>query len=161
MKSIRTTLIATTLMASLAGMAFAQNTTPPTDSARVGRMEKMREHHTERHAAHLGQLKSKLNLQTAQEPAWTRFAQSMQAPARPARADRASLEKMTTPERLDHMQAMKAERDSRMQQRTEASKALYASLNAEQKQVFDQETGRLMKDHGMHAMRHHGHHGHH
>lgn len=53
---------------------------------------------------------------------------------------------------------MKAERDSRMQQRAEATKALYASMSAEQKQVFDQETARMMKGHGVHAMRHHGHH---
>lgn len=161
MKSLRTTLIATTLMASLAGMAFAQTTTPPTDNARVGRMEKMREHKAERHAQHLAALKSKLNLQAAQEPAWNNFTQSMQQGARMARPDHANFEKMTTPERLDQMQAMKAQRDTHMQRRAEATKALYASLSTDQKQVFDQETGRLMKGSGMHAMRHQGHHGHH
>jgi hypothetical protein len=44
---------------------------------------------------------------------------------------------MTTPERLDRMQAMKAQRDAHMQQRAEATKAFYATLNAEQKLVFD------------------------
>ena len=62
MKSIRTTLIATALMAGLTGLALAQNTTPPADNARVGRMEKMREHRGERHMQHLAQLKAKLNL---------------------------------------------------------------------------------------------------
>jgi len=121
----------------------------------------MREHHKGRHGARMAELKSKLNLQTAQEPAWARFSQSMQTPARTARPDRASLEKMNTPERLDQMQAMKAEHDTRMQQRSEATKALYAGLNADQKQVFDQETARMMKGHGMLEMRHTGHHGHH
>jgi len=47
-----------------------------------------------------------------------------------------------------------------MQQRTEATRALYAALNAEQKQVFDQQTARTM-GFGLHAMRHHGGQGHH
>jgi hypothetical protein len=169
MKSIRTTLIATALMAGLTGLALAQNTTTPADNARAGRMEKMREHKSEhktehkgeRHTQRLAELKSKLNLQAAQEPAWNTFTQSMQHPARMARPERASLEKMTTPERLDMMQAKKAMRDARMQQRAEATKAFYATLSADQKQVFDQETARMMKGSGMHATKHQGGHGKH
>ena len=165
MKSIRTTLIATTLMAGLTGLVLAQNTTAPADNTRVGRMEKMREHKSEhkgeRHTKDLGELKSKLNLKAAQEPAWNTFTQPMQHPARMARPERASLEKMTTPERLDMMQAMKTQRDAHMQQRADATKAFYATLNAEQKQVFDKETARWMKGSGMHAMKHQGGHGHH
>ena len=161
MKSIRTTLIATALMAGLTGLALAQNTTVPTDSPRVGRMEKMREHKAERHTQHLTELKSKLNLQAAQEPAWNTFTQSMQHPARMARPERASLEKMTTPERLDMMQAMKTQRDAHMQQRAEATKTFYAGLSTEQKQVFDQETARMMASSGMHATKHEGGHSRH
>jgi hypothetical protein len=165
MKSIRTTLIATALMAGLTGLALAQNTTAPTDSTRVGRMEKIREHKSEhkaeRHTQHLTELKSKLNLQAAQEPAWNTFTQSMQHPARMARPDRATFEQMTTPERLDQMQALKAQRDAHMQQRAEATKAFYATLNTDQKQVFDKETARMMKGSGMYAMKHQGGHGHH
>jgi hypothetical protein len=73
-----------------------------------------------------------------------------------ARPERASLEKMTTPERLDMMEAMKAQRDAHMQQRADATKAFYTTLSAEQKQVFDQETARMMKGTGMHAMKHQG-----
>ncbi len=151
MKSIRTTLIATALMAGLTGLALAQSTTAPTDSTRVGRMEKMREHKAERHTQHLTELKSKLNLQATQEPAWNSFTQSMQHPARTAQPERASFEKMTTPERLDQMQAMKAQRDAHLQQRADATKAFYATLNADQKQVFDQETTRMMKHSGGHG----------
>jgi hypothetical protein len=161
MKSIRTTLIATTLMAGLTGLALAQNTTAPTDGPRVGRMEKMREHKAERHTQHLTELKSKLNLQASQEPAWTTFTQSMQHPARMAHPERASLEKMTTPERLDMMQALKAQRDAHIQQRADATKTFYATLSTDQKQVFDQETARMMKGSDMHAMKHQGGHGHH
>ncbi|MDP4772706.1 MAG: Spy/CpxP family protein refolding chaperone, partial [Limnohabitans sp.] len=99
--------------------------------------------------------------QAAQEPAWTTFTQSMQHPARMARPERASLEKMTTPERLDMVQAMKAQRDAHMQQRADATKTFYASLSAEQKQVFDKETARMMKGSGMHATKHQGGHGKH
>ena len=165
MKSIRTTLIATALMAGLTGLALAQNTTAPADNTRIGRMEKMREHKNEhkgeRHTQHLAELKSKLNLQAAQEPAWNSFTQSMQHPAQTAKPERASFEKMTTPERLDQMQAMKAQRDAHMQQRAEATRAFYATLSVEQKQVFDKETARMMKGSGMHAMKHQGGHGHH
>jgi hypothetical protein len=165
MKSIRTTLIATALMAGLTGLALAQNTTAPADNARAGRMEKMREHKGEhkgeRHTQRLAELKSKLNLQAAQEPAWSTFTQSMKHPARSARPERANMEKMTTPERLDMMQAKKAMRDARMQQRAEATKAFYATLSADQKQVFDQETARMMKGSGMHATKHQGGHGKH
>lgn len=169
MKSIRTTLIVTALMAGLTGLALAQNTTAPADNARSGRMEKMREHKSEhktehkgeRHTQRLAELKSKLNLQAAQEPAWNTFTQAMQHPARMAQPERASFEKMTTPERLDHMQAMKAQRDAHMQQRADATKAFYATLSAEQKQVFDQETARMMKGSDMHAMKHHGGHSRH
>ena len=165
MKSIRTTLIATALMAGLTGLALAQNTTAPADNARAGRMEKMREHKSEhkaeRHTQRLAELKSKLNLQAAQEPAWSTFTQSMEHPARSARPERANMEKMTTPERLDMMQAKKAMRDARMQQRAEATKAFYATLSADQKQVFDQETARMMKGSGMHATKHQGGHGKH
>ena len=165
MKSIRTTLIATAMMAGLTGFALAQNTTAPADNTRAGRMEKMREHKSEhkgeRHTQRLAELKAKLNLQAAQEPSWNAFTQSMQHPVRTARPERASMEKMTTPERLDMMQAMKAQRDAHMQQRAEATKTFYASLSTEQKQVFDQETARMMKGSGMHATKHEGGHGRH
>lgn len=169
MKSIRTTLIATALMAGLTGLALAQNTTAPADNTRAGHMEKMREHKSEqktehkgeRHTQHLAELKSKLNLQAAQEPAWNTFTQSMQHPARMARPERATFERMTTPERLDMMQAMKVQRNAHMQQRADATKAFYATLSADQKQVFDYKTVRMMKGYGMHAMKHQGGHGHH
>ena len=160
MKSIRSTLIATALMASLTSLALAQNTSAPTDGPLVGRMEKMREHKGERHSQHLTELKSKLNLQAAQDPAWNTFTQSMQIPVHIARLERATFEQMTTPERLDQMQAVKNQRDAHMKQRADATKAFYVTLSADQKQVFDQETARMMKGSGMHATKHQGGHGH-
>jgi Spy/CpxP family protein refolding chaperone len=66
------------------------------------------------------------------------------------------MEKMSTPERLERMQAKMAERNAQMQKRMEGTKIFYASLTAEQKQVFDKESahamGRMVG--GMHRMKH-------
>jgi hypothetical protein len=49
-----------------------------------------------------------------------------------------------------------------MQKRMEGTKTFYASLSAEQKQVFDQESARAMKGmHAMKGMKHGGQQGHH
>ena len=168
MKSIRTTLIATALIAGLSGMALAQ-TTPEgkTSGPRAERMDKMHAQMGERHAKHLADLKGKLKLEASQEPAWATFEQSMQPPAQAmAHPDRAAMAKMTTPERIDQMQAHKAQRDAQMQKHAEATKTFYAALNATQKKVFDAETAKGMRG-GMGgamkgSMRHgEGHHGHH
>lgn len=70
---------------------------------------------------------------------------------------------MTTPERIDQMQAMKAQRDVTMQKHAQATKTFYAQLSAEQKKVFDAQSlaamaGMRGMGSGMHPMRH-GHHG--
>jgi Spy/CpxP family protein refolding chaperone len=162
MKSIRTTLIAASLLAGLSGLALAQtNTQAPSSNPRAGHMDKMHAKMGERHAQHLTELKGKLNLQASQETAWNHFVQSMQKPERMTRPDQASMEKMSTPERLDRMQAMKVERDAQMQKRITGTKDFYASLSAEQQQIFDKETAQAMgrMGGGMHRMQHGG--GHH
>ncbi|MGV0958972.1 MAG: Spy/CpxP family protein refolding chaperone [Limnohabitans sp.] len=153
MKSLRSSLITAGLLLGLSGLAFAQ-TTPAPDAPRAERMEKMREHMGQRHAQHLAELKSKLKLQAAQEPAWAVFEQAMQMPKDAMkRPDRAAFEKMTTPERLDQMQAHKTQMDAQMQKHIDATKSFYATLTAEQKKVFDAETAR-----GMHGLGGEGHH---
>jgi len=157
MKSIRTTLIAASLLASLTGLAMAQTPAEgPNAGHRAERMEKMQAKMGQRHTKQLDELKGKLNLQASQEAAWAGFAQSMQKPERLARADRASMEKMSTPERLERMQAKMAERNAQMQKRMEGTKIFYASLTAEQKQVFDKESAHAMgrMAGGMHRMKH-------
>lgn len=147
MKSIRTTLIAASLLAGLSGLTLAQ-TAPEgkTSGPRAERMDKMHAQMGERHAKHLADLKGKLKLEAGQESAWTAFEQSMQTPAKPmAHPDRVAMEKMTTPERIDQMQAHKAQRDAQMQKHAEATKTFYAALNATQKKVFDTETARAMR----------------
>lgn len=109
-------------------------------------------------AKHQEALKAKLKLTPAQEGAWTSFTAAMQPPANmPARPDRAAMEKMTTPERIDRMNAMHAQRGAEMAKRTGAVKTFYAVLSSEQKAVFDaQHKGRGGRHGGMHGgMMHH------
>ena len=157
MKARHTPWIAVALASAwltAAGTSLAQpapNAAPNTGSSMAQHppMEKMREHtqaqHQARRQQHLADLQRQLQLQPQQEAAWARFAQSMQPPAQaPARPDRVSWEKMTTPERIDRMQALHAEREALMKQRAEATKALYAALSAEQQKTFDAHTARFM-----------------
>jgi Spy/CpxP family protein refolding chaperone len=105
---------------------------------------KMQAHMQKRQA----DLKAKLKLTATQEPAWTTFSASMQPPAHGPRPDKAAMEKLTTPERIDKMRALHAERGAHMDKRAEATKAFYAVLSPEQQKVFDANT-----------LRHHGGHG--
>ena len=150
MKALRTSLITTGLLAALAGSAMAQMGPGPAGMPSPGgmqgpRMEKMREHMGEHHKQHLTDLKGKLKLQPNQEAAWNTFEQAMQPPAPPAaRPDRAAMEKLTTPERIDQMQALHAQREAEMKKRGDAAKTFYAGLTPEQKKTFDAETTRFM-----------------
>lgn len=84
--------------------------------------------------------KAKLKITADQEGAWSTFANAMKpAPdALKRRMEiRAELDKLTTPERIDKMRALRAERDAAMDKRADATKALYAVLTPYQKGVFD------------------------
>jgi hypothetical protein len=69
--------------------------------------------------------------------------------ARPAPVNPAEMEKLTTPERIDKMMAMKATRDAQINLRMIATKTFYASLNPQQQKVFDTHASKAMKRHGM------------
>ncbi|MBM3386220.1 MAG: hypothetical protein FJY36_00920 [Betaproteobacteria bacterium] len=165
---IRTSLSTTALLTAIVGSALAQTGPGPAQSPmtaasgpKAGMHEHKHEHQrgkmAERHAKHLNKLKTQLKLDAQQEGAWNTFAEAMQPPATGAAwPDRAALAKMSTPERVDQMQAFHAQRQGMMHKRGEASKTFYASLNAEQKKIFDQETARFMSAGPGHRM-HQGH----
>lgn len=94
-------------------------------------------------AEHMAALKEKLKLTGEQEAAWNKFTEASQAGARrlglDRKATRDEFEKLSTPERLDRMQAMSEMRRVRMAERAEAIKAFYAQLTPEQQKVFDAE----------------------
>ena len=122
----------------------------------------------EKMASRMAELKAKLNLTAAQEPAWANFIAAIQPPAdmaqRMGRENRADKHKemmaMTTPQRIDRMNAMKAQRDTHMAARNDATLALYIALSPEQQKVFDDSTMRGRNGMGDHQRggkgRHHG-----
>ena len=130
-------LVLAGLLASVGSMAFAAATEPPPPPPPAGMAQhdpaKMQENMRKRQAA----LKAQLKITAAQEGAWTSFATSMQPSARGPRPDKADFEKLTTPERIDKMRAMRVQRDADMDKRADATKAFYAVLSPEQQKVFD------------------------
>jgi hypothetical protein len=112
--------------------------------------ERMQQHMAQRQA----QLKQKLQITPAQEGAWTAYVAAMQPPANMQRPDRAEFAKLTTPERIDRMRALRTSHQAEMDKRGEATKTFYATLTAEQKKVFDAESWR-----GRRGDHHRGHHG--
>lgn len=165
-------LIAASVLASL-GLAAAAQTLPAPPATGPGRsgQERMMERHDpariqqfkqERRAQQRERLKETLQITPAQEGAWTAWTAALQPPANWKRPDRAEFERLTTPERIDRMRALRTERMARMDQRAEATKVFYGALNPIQQRVFDLETARRGKGgRGTHGGGHHGHHGHH
>ena len=105
---------------------------------------------------HLGELKNQLKLSATQESAWNAFVAAMKPAAdkRAPRPDPADMAKLSTPERLDRMKAMRtqqmADMNAAMERREQATRSLYEALTPEQKAQFDAQTAR-----------HHGRRGHH
>lgn len=98
---------------------------------------------------HIEAVKQRLQLTPEQEPAWSAFVESMR-PGQPPRAPEAAaapadLARMTTPERIDRLRAMRARHAAEADRRGEAIKTFYAALTPAQKKVFDDETARMFE----------------
>jgi hypothetical protein len=162
MKKLIQSLVVAGLMAAAGSVALAQ---PGGMMGHEGmkshrdpaKMEKM-------HAMHLADMKTKLKITAPQEAAWTAFTTSMKpAPGMMAqRPDRAEMDKLTTPERIDKMKAMRTQRmadmNAQTDKRDEAAKSLYAALSPEQRKTFDAEHRRMggREGRGMHGDMHGG-----
>jgi periplasmic protein CpxP/Spy len=106
-------------------------------------------------AKHQTELKAKLKLTPAQEGAWTAFTAAMPPPAhmgRPSPEQRAELDKLSTPERIDKMRALRTQRmadmSAAMDKRGEATKTFYATLSPEQQKTFDAEHKKMRDGRG-------------
>lgn len=95
-------------------------------------------------AKHQAEMKAKLKITADQDGAWTIFTTAMKPPAvwmDHKRPDRAEMDKLTTPERIDKMHALRAQHmadmNNAMDRRDDATKAFYAVLSADQKKIFD------------------------
>jgi len=142
-------LITASLLTGLSAMAQTAPTsdpaaTPP-GARQTGPMQKMRDMMGHRRAQHLEALKTSLKLKPEQESQWMAFAGSMK-PHSPERQHMAmaDMDKLSTPERIDKMMALKTQRDAEMQKRGDATKTFYATLSDEQKKTFDQHTAKFM-----------------
>ena len=161
-------LLATVGVSAMAQTAPVATTPPPTSTApmtaskpademgeRMGRHDpaKMQAMMAKRQA----DMKVKLKITPAQEGAWTSFTTAMLPPAnmggRLTPEQRAEFDKLTTPERIDKMRAMRTQRmtemNAAMDKRGAATKTFYAALTPEQQKVFDAEH----KKHGPHGGR--------
>ena len=143
MKPVFKSLVVAGLLATAGFAAYSQSYGMGCDGAGSnGRMEKMMERRA-------NDLKAKLKLTPAQESDWSTFTSAIKPAAgwQQKRADRAELAKLTTPERIDKMHALRtqrmAEMTTAMDKREEATKTFYAALNADQKKVFDAEHARM------------------
>lgn len=167
MKAISRTFIQRTVLAALlagsgalAVSAYAVSTGGPADGTPRCEAKAGKAAHggfAAKRAAHLAALKDKLKLAPEQEAAWSAFTESAQPGPRHGGLDRGAMREqfaqLSTPERLDRMQAMAEQRQARKAQRAEAIKAFYAQLTPEQQQVFDAEAMPQRHSHKFH--RHH------
>lgn len=104
------------------------------------------------------ELHTKLKLTPNQEAAWKSFTASMAPAGHGKRPDRAEMEKLTAPERMEKMLERSTQRQDAMASRLEAVKKFYAQLTPEQQKVFNDE---FAKPHRFGRHGHHGHRGHH
>lgn len=155
-------LVATTLTAL---SATAQVQQPAADGVQAQRHEHRHEHHAagrpdpaeraqrmqERIAEHQARLKASLQLTPAQEPAWNAFIARMQPPAAPAQPPlaRDAWQQLSTPQRLERIEARQAERDRAMAQRHDAIRSFYAQLTPAQQKAFDAQAGMGLMRSGM------------
>lgn len=160
MNKLTQRLLATSAAVLLAGASVTAMARGPggCDEGHSGpRAEKMQQHMADKMAKREADLKAALKLTTAQEAAWGTFTSAMKPPAMDGKnsPNREDMAQLTTPQRLEKMQAMKAERDAHMAKRMEATKVFYAALTPEQQKVFDaQAHGKGGHGHGGRSMNH-------
>ena len=147
-----------------AGLAANAQTPPPGPAGGPPQMGREHQGHMdparmqERMAKRLGMLKQKLQITAAQEGAWSTYTAALK-PTQFNRPARGEFEKLTTPERIDRMRAMRTAHQAEMDKRADATKAFYAALSPEQKKVFDTESmhmGRRGGHDGPHGRHHMG-----
>lgn len=114
------------------------------------RGERMQEYMAKRQT----ELHAKLKLSATQEPAWKAYTTSMTPPTmeqrQAQRPDRAAMQNMPAPQRMEAMLERMKQNQTRMESHLAALKTFYATLTPEQQKTFDAEFG--------HGRGHRGHH---
>lgn len=127
--------------------AHGQRHDPQAQAERQQRFQK-------RLADQQSRLKDSLQLRPEQESAWKDFVSKTQPAARTAgeRPNREQWAQLNTPQRLDRLDALKAERDAQLKQRNDAIRGFYGQLTPSQQKAFDAQRGLSL---GMKAEMHH------
>lgn len=110
------------------------------------RRARMQERMKERMGQRATELKARLKLSAEQESAWSAYAAAMKPPANPPMPNRAEIAKLSTPERLDRMRELRKQREAEFDKRDAATRTFYGTLSAEQKKIFDDNTGRPFRE---------------
>jgi periplasmic protein CpxP/Spy len=134
------------------GLAIASNQDEQSGGQRHSKMQM-------RMDKRMGELKAELAITAAQEGSWRAFQDAMQPPTMDKAAKRAqheAMQDMTTPQRIDARTAMQEARMAQMKTRSDATKALYASLSPAQQKTFDAMSMKM--DKGLRSGKHGGKH---
>lgn len=152
MKPVIKTILLTGLLASLTALSQAQPAQGP-GAGGPGPNSDMRARMQERMGQRATDIKAKLKLTPEQEGAWNVYIAAMKPSANAKWPDRAEIEKLTTPERLDKMRELRKQHEAEMDRRDDATRTFYATLSPEQKKTFDANTGRPFHRRGPQAPR--------
>lgn len=107
------------------------------------------------HTDRMEHLKTVLQIQPGQQAAWDQYVKAITpVPRAKPQGDRPDLRKLTTPERLDLAQKLRKERTAKAEQRDQATRSFYASLNASQQKAFDAISAQRHGKPGMHKAGH-------
>lgn len=153
MALLHRTLTATAAAAALAGAfalpVWAQNTAAPAAPAAQTAPAAPHQHaprpamerkvdRAAQHAQRMERVKPLLQLTAGQEGNWQKFVDATRPAERKGpRMDREAWSKLTTPQRIEQAQTLRKERNAVAEQRENATKTFYASLNPAQQKAFD------------------------
>jgi protein CpxP len=153
-------LIAAAVLAVFGVAAQAQTPPPPPPGAGMPHaqmheqhMQQMQQHMQQRHQRRMESLKRILQIAPQQEGAWNAWTAAMR-PAAKARPNREEFARMSTPERLDRMRQMRAQRNAEQDRRADATKAFYAQLSGPQQKAFDEVSLKYLAKRGHRGERH-------
>lgn len=171
MKFPMTRLAAAAVLSACAVTAQAQTPPPPGPGAQPGmhmhdpaQMQQMmqmhQQHMQERFMRRMESFKRILQLTPQQEGAWSTWAAAMRPAARQPHNPE-EFARMTTPQRIDALKQLRAQRIAEQDRRGDATKSFYAQLTAPQQKAFDEVSMKFLARGGhrsgsMHMGGHHG-----
>lgn len=106
--------------------------------------ERMKEYFEKRQS----ELHDKLKLNANQESAWNAYIGKIRPTDMPKRPDRAEIDKLSAPERMEKMLGFMKEGEKHMAEKLAATKEFYAVLTPEQQKIFNDEFSRGHRRHG-------------